>query len=234
MKPYLLFDAGGTLLFPNALTLQRTLLEFAADAPLARLDAMMSVYVHILDTAIRDGNETDFRFFEWVAEQAGVDASLVPRAAARLREQDVQESLWGAVRPGTVETLRALQQEGYRMSVISNAFGRVEQDLSQAGLAQYLERVFDSHLVGFSKPDVRLFHHALTELRLDPSTCVYVGDFFQVDVLGANGAGMAAIHLDPEELYGAWPGCHIASVNDLPALLRSGPCLADSVFHPFG
>ena len=232
-KPYLLFDAGGTLLFPNAATLHQTLLEFGRDTPLALLDAMMSVYVHQLDRALRDGQSTDFRFFEWIAERAGVEAEIVPQVAARLREQDVVRSLWNAVRPPTLETLNMLRQEGYSMSVISNADGRAERHLNEAGAGRYLERVFDSHLVGFEKPDVRLFRHALGELRLDPGDCVYVGDFFQVDVLGGNRAGIAAIHLDPEGLYAGWPGCHIASVNELPVLLRSGPCLADGLYHPF-
>lgn len=234
MKPYLLFDAGGTLLFPNAATLHGTLLEFGTDARLRELDVMMSVYVHLLDVTLRNGLETEFHFFEWVAEQAGVEAGMVPQVAARMREKDGEQSLWNAVRPSTIDTLSALRREGYSMSVISNADGRAEQGLTEAGLGKYLQRVFDSHLVGFAKPDVRLFRHALKELRLDPADCVYVGDFYQVDVLGANGAGMAAIHLDPEGLYAGWPGCHIPSVNQLPTLLRSGLHLTEAQYHPFG
>lgn len=233
MKPYLLFDAGGTLLFPNAVTLHETLREFGGTASVAEYDAMMSVFVHLLDMAIRDASETEVRFYEWLVERAGVEAALVPQAADRLRQKDEEQSLWNAVRPGTIETLAALRQEGYSMSVISNAFGHVEEDLAKAGLGEYLERVFDSHLVGFTKPDVRLFRHALQELQLDAGDCVYVGDFFQVDVLGANGAGIAAIHLDPEGLYEGWPGCHIPSVNELPPLLRSGLHLTDALYHPF-
>ena len=67
---------------------------------------------------------------------------------------------------------------------------------------------------------------------LQPSECLYVGDLYYVDVLGANRAGMAAIHLDPFGLYSDIPGVHIPSVAALPEFLARGLDLQGGQFFP--
>ena len=75
--------------------------------------------------------------------------------------------------------------------------------------------------MGVEKPDPRIFHLALKELGVKPGEAVHVGDFYQVDVLGARKAGLReGILIDP---YGDWEEAdcpRIPSVAHLPALLE--------------
>ena len=227
MIPYLLLDVGGTLLFPNSGVMREVILECGTDVPEACLRPRMAQYIRRVDEQLKSDGEADFRFYEWVLREAGVPSTQVPEGIRRLEQRDLENSLWNETYPWVPEALAALTTMGYRLSVISNADGRVEQELNKAGLRQYFDRVFDSHIVGFAKPDVRLFQHALAQLGLLAEQCLYVGDVYHIDVLGANRSGIAAVHLDPYSLYTGWPGCHIPNVGALSSLLTGTPPRAD-------
>lgn len=107
------------------------------------------------------------------------------------------------------------------MACISNADGRVRGLLETAGLLSHLEFVVDSAEVGMEKPDPRIFRAAAERLALDPSACAYVGDIYEIDVVGAAGVGMWPI------LIGEGPAAGpVERVPDLWSLLSLFPPLA--------
>jgi putative hydrolase of the HAD superfamily len=57
--------------------------------------------------------------------------------------------------------------------------------------------------VGVEKPDARIFQLALQQAGLGAGEAVYVGDLYSIDVLGARGAGLTAVLLDPGAGWGA-------------------------------
>ncbi len=232
MHPYLLLDAGGTVLFPNQRRIHEIILETGYDIPEEKLQFCMTRFIRHLDELLRSDGQPHLDFFQWVLEQAGVDPQHIPALTMRLEQADAQNSLWQLSYPWVRETLARLTTQGYCISVISNADGRVEMELGKAGLLPYFQKVFDSHLVGYAKPDVRLFQHALTTLGLRPAECLFVGDLFYVDVLGANRAGMAAIHLDPDGLYAGWAGYRIPNIAALPGFLAQHQDLTEKGFFP--
>ncbi len=232
MHPYLLLDAGGTVLFPNERVMHEIILENGYDIPAEQLLLWMTRFIRYLDGLLKSDGQEHVGFLEWVLEHAGVEPHDVPALTMRLKQADEQNSLWDVTYPWVHETLARLTAEGYRLSIISNATGRVERGLVDAGLRRYFDRVFDSHYVGYSKPDVRLFRHALMALGLQPAECLFVGDLYYVDVLGANRAGIAAVHLDPYGLYDGWAGHHIPNIAALPDLMVEHPDLTDRGFFP--
>jgi putative hydrolase of the HAD superfamily len=108
--------------------------------------------------------------------------------------------------------------------VISNSDGRIEELLASVGLAEYFDFIIDSHVVGFEKPDPRIFHLGCERGGVAPEDVVYVGDLYEIDVVGARGAGLRAVLIDP---LGRWTDLdcdRIAGVHELPA--RLGPLAA--------
>jgi putative hydrolase of the HAD superfamily len=73
--------------------------------------------------------------------------------------------------------------------------------------------VIDSALVGFEKPDPRIFATALTRTASDPARTVHVGDVYAADVLGARAAGLPAVLLDP---HGDWGAVDCEVARDVP------------------
>jgi putative hydrolase of the HAD superfamily len=100
------------------------------------------------------------------------------------------------VEPDTVEALRGLQADGYRMGLVSNITLRpdlMRQDLGRWGLDRFLEATVFSSEVGWRKPDPRIFREALARLRAEPGETVFVGDRLYDDVGGAQAVGMRAV-----------------------------------------
>lgn len=235
MQPYLLLDAGGTLLFPDFALLRRLIREHGPDVDEVRLKRIATEYIRRFDQSLRDPTKTvPFAdFWKCILHDAGAANVDIPGILAKIERLDVERSLWANTFPWVRSALERLMQLGYHISVISNADGRVRQDLEYTRLAGYMEQVFDSTIVGYEKPDARIFCQALHVLNQQPEQCLYVGDVYSIDVLGANRVGIAAVHLDPYDLYTDWKGYHIHSVADLPDFLAThGSDLTDAAFFP--
>jgi len=235
LQPYLLLDAGGTLVFPDCPLLRQVMLQHGCGISEERLRRMMAEGIRQYDEVLKsdkDGSNVP-GFLQWIVEQVGIEQQHKGVVLKQLRLIDAERGIWAYTRPWVREALARLSAQGYRMSVISNADGRVREQLEYLRLADHFEEIFDSHAVGYAKPDSRLFEHALTKLELPPAECLYVGDVYFIDVLGANRVGIAAVHLDPYGLYGGWEGCHIPTIAELPDFLASGDLnLQSEVFFP--
>ena len=114
-----------------------------------------------------------------------------------LRAPGMIQRLWSNIIPGVPEALESLKEMGLKLVVVSNSNGTVEEILNKVGLGRYFSMVVDSHLVGFEKPDPRLFYHALKLSEAEPETTIHIGDLYHVDVIGARSAGLHAALLDP-------------------------------------
>ncbi len=157
-------------------------------------------------------------YFLTLFRRSGVPEALLDPVGEALRAAHTQAHLWTHVEEGTAKALDHLRGAGIRLGVISNADGRMEDALVRAGLRDWVEFVIDSEVVGMEKPDPRIFEAGARRLGLPVEGCMYVGDLYPVDVVGAWGAGMSAVLLDPADHYDV-PVDRIPSVVDLPSYL---------------
>jgi putative hydrolase of the HAD superfamily len=161
-------------------------------------------------------------YFDTIIRRCGVEDGSVGTVGATLRDAHERDHMWTWVQEGAPEALTRVRQLGYRIGVVSNADGRVEALLAQVGLTPYVEFVIDSHTVGVAKPDPRIFAMGAERLGLAPERCLYVGDLYAVDVLGARAAGLQPLLLDPFERHADWEDVdRIRSVAELPAWLET-------------
>ena len=107
---------------------------------------------------------------------------------------------------------RAWQDLGWRPRSATDAVRSTAQSLIAAGLRDYLAHVVDSAVAGVEKPDPRIFQHALEASGAAADGTVHVGDLYHADVLGARGAGVHPLLLDP---YGDWRDADCAVARDL-------------------
>lgn len=221
-----LLDAGNTLVFVDRGRLLELYRAHGIDSDEARfLEAEFearSVLARRIEESDRPtGTEPHVwrEYFMTLFQHSGVPPHLldvVGREVVRVHRED---HLWTWVEPGTEEALEALRESGYRLGVISNADGRVEALLASRGLRGHFEFVLDSDVVGVEKPDPRIFQAAVERLALPPEECLYVGDLYPVDVVGARNAGLQAVLLDPLDRLGRYPVDRIPSVLHLPGYL---------------
>jgi HAD superfamily hydrolase (TIGR01509 family) len=137
-------------------------------------------------------------YLETLFTLAGVPPARLGEVRTCLAGLHEARHLWCSTAAGTRETLDRLRAAGLRLGVVSNSDGRVEAALTAAGLRDCFEVVIDSALFGAEKPDPAIFRAALEALGVAPEEALYVGDLYEVDVLGARAAGIEAILLLPE------------------------------------
>ncbi|MCI6844033.1 MAG: HAD family hydrolase [Coriobacteriaceae bacterium] len=119
------------------------------------------------------------------------------------------------------------------VGVISNGRSAAQgEKLDILGVSRWVGPggVFVSQAVGAAKPDPSLFRHACERMGTRPGRCVYVGDAWDTDVVGAWAAGMPCIWLNrrgrrrpqaPRGVAGVAPTWEVRSEEDLLALLGS-------------
>ena len=219
-----LFDAGGTLIHVDGERVCRAAGVAFDDAGFRRAEAAAVAAVRALVLAKPDSSDAERvpLYFDELLSGLGVaDAEARRRGAGAVAAEHRRGNLWSRRADGALETLDALRARGYRMAVISNADGRVRGLLETAGLAGHLEFIVDSAEVGLEKPDPRIFHSATDRLGLAPSECLYVGDIYEIDIVGALGAGLEPI------LIGDGPApADVRRVRDLGGLLTLLPGFA--------
>jgi putative hydrolase of the HAD superfamily len=216
-----LFDAGNTLVFLDysrmaagvgtALGIALTGEHLAAQAPEA---------ARAMERAGTD-QERATAYLEALFLLAGIPVERLEEVRNCLARMHQEQHLWSSVAQSTRRSLARLKAAGLLLGVVSNSEGRVEQALEAAGLRQYFDVVIDSARVGIEKPDPRIFQAALRPLGVEPHEALYVGDLYEVDIVGARAVGMEAILLAP--LPNAVPGCRTcASIEELTECLLSG------------
>jgi putative hydrolase of the HAD superfamily len=217
------FDVGNTLLFPNRARIH---------APLAERDIVPGAE-HLRDLECRTKNKFDammtgstqrngstdrgfwWMFYSQLLSEIGLaDDALRDQLVASIRNS----ANWDTIRPGTAERLQAIGAR-YRLAVISNADGKIEDVLSRCGIAHCFQTITDSGLVGHEKPHPEIFRQALQSMNATPEQSLYVGDVYSVDYLGATAAGMQAILMDVPGAYRDKEVSRVDSLEELQSVL---------------
>jgi HAD superfamily hydrolase (TIGR01509 family) len=191
-----LFDAGNTLVFLDYLRLAREVGE-ALGLPLSgdRLQGHAGDAARAMELAAGTDQERAVAYLEALFVLGGVPAERLSEVRSCLARMHRARHLWSSVAKGSAESLARLRAAGFRLGVVSNSDGRAEQALEAAGLRALFDVVIDSAVVGIEKPDPRIFQAALEALGVAPEETLYIGDLYEVDVLGARAAGIEAVLL---------------------------------------
>ena len=146
--------------------------------------------------------------------EADVPAELVEEICA-LRLRYHRRSL--IPRPGAVETLRRLRDQGYLVGLITVCSEDIEVLWPESAFAGLFDAEIFSSRVGLSKPDPRIYLACCEALGVEPHEAVFVGDGANDELEGARRVGMDAIliHREGEDpLWGldAWDGPRVTSI----------------------
>jgi putative hydrolase of the HAD superfamily len=108
--------------------------------------------------------------------------------------------LQAALIPGADNMVRDLKQAGYRLALVADGpVGSFHNVLTVYNLLHLFEALAISEEVGVSKPDARMFRHALDLLAITPQAygqVVMVGNNLSRDIKGANQLGLISVWLD--------------------------------------
>lgn len=223
------FDMGGTLFFPDPLRISQALLKFLP-GPFSSADCMKAIHhaTAEMDEQIVKGQRLDDRwwevYFSALLRNGGQPWQTTNPAVREymnwLFKDHQKNNLWTFEAEGAEATLQTLQAEGYYLAVISNSDGRVQAQLDASGFSKYFHFALDSHLVKCEKPDRKIFDMALKKSGLSPESVLYVGDFVNIDYVGAVHVGMKAVIIDPLNLRSTKGAPTIQGLPKLPKWLH--------------
>jgi len=201
------FDAGNTLLFPDYdiyRDIARSLgAEVDREAVIAAEAGARSSFDRAVATSGGDVRAFWPVYYTPFYRGLGLPESAIDEAVELTRRaNDVEPGIWRIPVDGLEETLGRLRERRLGIGIVSNSDGRLERRLEDIGIATQFDFVVDSAVIGVSKPDVRIFRAALERGGLSAESVAYVGDYYEVDVVGARGAGMRPVLFDPVEVYG--------------------------------
>jgi putative hydrolase of the HAD superfamily len=129
-------------------------------------------------------------------------------------------------RPGAVETLRRLREDGYLVGLITVCSEDVETLWPESEFAGLFDAEIFSSRVGLSKPDPRIYLACCEALGVEPHEAVFVGDGANDELEGARRVGMDAIliHREGEDpMWGldAWDGPRVTSIPGVLDVLEA-------------
>lgn len=118
--------------------------------------------------------------------------------------------------PHTHETLEYLNTK-YRLHIITNGFLEAQTvKMETSGLARYFDEVIISEETGYKKPDIRIFQHALEKAGAMKEESAMIGDGLDVDVTGAQKAGLKGIYFNPKGIpHDSQPDLEIRTLKEL-------------------
>jgi putative hydrolase of the HAD superfamily len=106
-----------------------------------------------------------------------------------------------ALVPNTMEVLTYLKENNYKIHLITNGFLEVQSIKMQAsGLDTMIDSSFVSEVVGFKKPDYRIFHYAMENVGATIENSVMIGDDLSVDIIPAKEIGMTHIYFNRKKI----------------------------------
>ncbi|HWP68020.1 MAG TPA: HAD family hydrolase, partial [Rectinemataceae bacterium] len=157
-------------------------------------------------------------YFGFLCRQLKIGGDLVSLLNAWINAWKTTELGWLAY-PHVPGVLERLTSKGKRLGVISNWDPSAKPILSNLDLLDRFEIVVISSEVGVSKPDERIFRIALEQAGIAPERCLYVGDNFYDDAVGASAVGMKSLIVNRFETFGVeeLSGQHI--ITDISGII---------------
>ncbi len=237
-KPYILLDAGGTIIFPNFEVISEVAFKLGYFLDPDNLLKEFSYVNFNLDNLLKENHslykEEIHKSILYTLERLLINKKDAEKIIMETKRKVKNGYLWTYTTSRIIMGLKNLKEEGFFLSVISNSDGTVEEQIKFAGIRKFFEKIFDSGIVGIEKPDQRFFQYALSNLSLSPEDAIYVGDFMMIDVYGANKTGIGAFHLDPFEFYNSWFGYHVKDIYDFSLeIINNRLNYKDERLYPF-
>ncbi len=137
--------------------------------------------------------------------EAGIEADdrLISGLLGKMRQFELKQVLFDDVLPA----LSALKTRGLMLGLISNVDQDISALLEKLGLTDWLQVVVTSQDTGFNKPRPEIFQEAVKRAGVQAGEAIYVGDQYEIDVIGANKAGMKGILIDRGSFFNEVADC---------------------------
>lgn len=128
--------------------------------------------------------------------------------------------------PGVKETLGSLKKMGLKMAVVSDGTRlKAWMRLNEAGIDGFFDCVVTFDDTGKKKPSSEPFRKAVEELGVSPEQCLFVGDWPDRDIAGAQAVGMKtvlAVYGCIKDKNGVKADYEIVNIKEILDIIKKG------------
>lgn len=119
-------------------------------------------------------------------------------------------------KPDTKAVLDALKGK-YKLAILSNGQSKSQHDkIDYCDMGEYFDEILVSGDVGVNKPRKEVFEIMADRLGVKPEECVFVGDVFSLDIIGAIRANMTPVWIVSDyERPTSYQGIRITKLPEL-------------------
>ena len=141
-----------------------------------------------------------------------VERDIALQVLAKIREHKWEFRAYD----DTLPTLKELEKRGLILGLISNVAEDMESTYTDLGLQPYLDFKVTSAEVGCDKPRPEIFMAALKKAQVKPEESIYIGDQYDLDIVGARGVGIKALLVDRNNYFPEITDCpRISSLKEM-------------------
>ncbi|MEK9178693.1 MAG: HAD family hydrolase [Patescibacteria group bacterium] len=214
-----LFDMGGTLIHLNPSVFEKIIRKYIPSYSIPKgfrqidIDSKGVIRIGKISDAVQN-------YFKEILRKLKIDQDT-----QRLVLKDLvdiasisSKTLWNEIDIEAQDVLSYLSKN-YKLGIISNNVGDANDQLENGGLSHFFKIIVDSSIVGLEKPNPEIFLYAAGMLNTNPKRCVYIGDLYEWDALGALKAGMIPILVHSPKVLMRKEIINIGSLIELKNLL---------------
>ena len=127
--------------------------------------------------------------------------------ATQILRKVFQDGLKFKLYDDALPTLKLLKKRNLILGIISNVGQEAASIYQNLGLQPYLDFQITSFEAGHNKPDPEIFLSALEKAQVKAEEAMYVGDQYDLDIVGARGVGMKAVLIDRNDSFSNVTDC---------------------------
>lgn len=101
----------------------------------------------------------------------------------------------------TFQALNDLNNLGYECYILSNHVPELEEIVLGLNISQFIQKTYNSAIIGYEKPNSKIYQHVIEDLNVDPQNIIMIGDNYISDITGARSNGIKAIQVRSENEY---------------------------------
>ncbi len=124
------------------------------------------------------------KFVESILLNNKINTIDAKRLSKLVREKYLNITKWFLYEE-TYSVLKELRDMEYECYILSNHTPELEHIVSGLNIKQFIQKVYNSALIGYEKPNSQIFRYLIEDLKVAPSNIIMIGDNFISDIVGA-------------------------------------------------
>ncbi len=151
---------------------------------------------------------------------SGCDVKVDPDTALKIFAELKKLSWEFKAFSDTIPALQELKSRGLTLGLISNVAKDMSQVYRDLKLNEYLDCFTNSLDTGYDKPQKEIFLAATDKCGVRPEESIFVGDQYEIDIVGARNSNMLPVLIDRNDWFSNITDCaRILSLNELTLFL---------------